>query len=75
MGPGLTRICLFVGKISQKFPYTLLIPCVFCLYTLLKLVSYYDLSVLPMSVIGFQKKEVWMGVSSIQFYFGFLELF
>ena len=35
---------------------------VFCLYyTLLKVVSYnYDLSVLSMSVMGFQKK-VWMG--------------
>ena len=33
-----------------------------CIYTLLKVVSYYDLSVLSMSVMGFQKKEVWMGV-------------
>ena len=35
------------------------IPCVFCLYiiqcTLLKVVSYYDLSVLSMSVMGFKK--------------------
>ena len=31
-------------------------------YTLLTVVSYYDLSVLSMSVMGFQKK-VWMGVS------------
>ena len=30
------------------------IHCVFCLYTLLKVVSYYDLSVLSMSVMGFQ---------------------
>ena len=30
--------------------------CVFCLYTLLKVFSYYDLSVLSMSVMGFQKK-------------------
>ena len=30
-------------------------------YTLLKVVSYYDVSVLSMSVMGFQKK-VWMGV-------------
>ena len=48
------------------------------LYTLLKVVSYYDLSVLSMSVMGFQKK-VWGwgvgGVSYIQFYFGFLEFF
>ena len=38
------------------------IPCVFCLYTLLKDVGYYDLSVLSMSVMGFQKTKVWMGV-------------
>ena len=32
----------------------------FCLYTLLKIVSYYDLSVLSMSVMmGFQKKFAW----------------
>ena len=48
--------------------------------TLLKVVSYYDLCVLSMSVMGFQKK-VWMGggwvggVSSIQVYFGFWEFF
>ena len=45
------------------------IPCVFCLYTLLKVVGYYDLSVLSMSVMGFQKKFGWGwvdGVSSIQ---------
>ena len=47
---------------------------VFCLYTLLKVVSYYDLSVLSKSVMGFQtKKFLWVGgVSSIQCYFGFL---
>ena len=43
--------------------------------TLLKVVGYYDLSDLSMSVMGFQKK-VWMvgwvgGVSSIQVVFGF----
>ena len=46
------------------------------LYTLLKVVSYYDLSVLSMSVMGFQKKFGlgWVGgVTSIQFYLGFLE--
>ena len=46
----------------------------FCLYTLIKVVSYYDLSVLSMSVMGF-KKKVWMGggwVRSIQV---FLEIF
>ena len=44
-------------------------------YTLLKVVSYYDLSVLSMSVMGFQKKFGWGGwvggLSSIQFYLGF----
>ena len=49
---------------------------VFCLYipcTLLKVVSYYDLSVLSMSVMGFQTKqfEGWVGgVRSIQVCFG-----
>ena len=50
--------------------------CVFCwLCTLLKVVSYYDLSLLSMSVIGFQKKNAgWVGgVTYIQVYFGFLE--
>ena len=47
-------------------------------YTLLKVVGYYDLSVMSMSVMGFQKK-VWIGwvggVSSIQFMFLLLEFF
>ena len=45
----------------------------YSVYTLLKVVSYYDLSVLSMSVMGFQKK--FGCVSSIQVYFGFLEFF
>ena len=47
---------------------------VFCLYnTLLKVVSYYDLSVFSMPMIGFQKKIGGSvgGVSSTQVYFGF----
>ena len=36
------------------------IPCVFCRYTLLKVVGYYDFSVLSMSEMGFPK-EVWIG--------------
>ena len=47
-----------------------------CIYTLLKVVSYYDLSVLSMTVTGLKKKFGWGwvgGVSSIQVYFGFLE--
>ena len=38
------------------------IPCVFCLYILLKGVSYCDLSVLSTSVMGFQKKKFGWGV-------------
>ena len=41
-----------------------------CIYIVLKVVSYYDLSVVSMSVMGFQKKSLdggWVGgVSSIQ---------
>ena len=45
------------------------------LSVLLKVVAYYDLSVLSMSVMGFQKK-VWMGVGGWgEFYPIFLELF
>ena len=49
--------------------------CIMFVYTLL-VVSYYDLSVLFISEMGFQKKFGWGwvgGVSSIQVYFGFLE--
>ena len=37
--------------------------CILSVYTLLKVVGIYDLSVLSMSVMGFQKKKVgmWMG--------------
>ena len=53
--------------------------CILSVHTLLKVVGYYDLSVLSMSVMGFQKK-VWMGggwcgVSSMQFFLGFFEFF
>ena len=33
--------------------------CILSVNTLLKVVSYYDLSVLSMSVMGFQKKVGW----------------
>ena len=55
---------LFAGKSSPNSPKLVFwssIPCVFCLYklyTLLKAVGYYDLSVLSMSVMGFKKKSV-----------------
>ena len=57
-----------VGKSSQNSPKSVLIfwssiPCVFCLYILLKVVGYYDLSVLSMSVSdGFPKKKSGWGV-------------
>ena len=47
--------------------------CILSVYALLKVVGYYDLSVLSMSVMGFQKKVLmggWVGgVSSIQVFF------
>ena len=40
--------------------------CILSVYTLLKVVVYYDLSVLPMSIMGFQNKKMdwggWVGV-------------
>ena len=46
--------------------------CILSVYTLLKVVGYYDLIVLSMSVMGFQKKIGWVwvgGVSYIQVFF------
>ena len=62
-----------IRKSSTNSPILILIfcggiPCVFCLYTLLKVVSHYDLKVLSMSVTGFNKKNWiwgWVGLSSI----------
>ena len=36
--------------------------CILSVYTLLKVVGYYDLSVLSMSVMGFQKKKFGCGL-------------
>ena len=71
----LSRVCVFlyslgprshsnfvvVGKSSQNIPKPMLIfwSSILSVYTLLKVVGYYDLSVLSMSVVGFQKK-VWI---------------
>ena len=53
--------------------------CILFVYTLLKVVSYYDLSVLSMPGMDFQNKSLdggWVGgESSVQFYFGFFEFF
>ena len=49
--------------------------CILSVYALLKVVGYYDFSVLSMSVMGFQKKFVWVGewveLYPIFFMFGF----
>ena len=50
------------------------------MYTLLKVVSYYDLSALSMSVMGFQKKKFGWGVGGWgelypSFFFDFWNLF
>ena len=61
VGPGLTRNFVVVGKSSQNSPKPVLIfwsSIPFYVYTLLKAVGYYDLSVLSMSVMGFQKKKL-----------------
>ena len=52
--------------------------CILYVHTLLKVVGDYELSVLSMSVMGFQKMFGWgwvCGVSSIQFYLDFLNFF
>ena len=54
----------FFGKSSQNSPKPVVkfwssIPCVFCMYALLKVVGYNDLTVLSMSVMGFKKKFGW----------------
>ena len=53
--------------------------CILFVYTLLKRVNYYDLSVLSMPVTGFQQKKFGRGLggwaSPIQVYFGFLNKF
>ena len=54
----------FWGKSSQNSPNPVLIfwssiPCVFCLYTLLNVVGYYNLSVMSMSVMVSKKKIGW----------------
>ena len=53
MGPGLTRNLFLENrpKIAlNQYWYFGVVLCIFCLYTLLKVVGYYDLSVLSMSV-------------------------
>ena len=60
--------CHFVECVVENSELDGLCPrpsmCILSVYTLLKVFSYYDLSVLSMSVMGFQKKsldEGWVG--------------
>ena len=61
VGSGFTRKKI-IGKSSENIPLLVLIlwgsiQCLFVhLHTLLKVISHYDLSVVSMSVMGFQKK-------------------
>ena len=62
MGPGLSDFFFFFGKSSQNSPKPVVIfwssiPRILSVYVLLKVVGYYDLSVLSMTVTGFQKKK------------------
>ena len=78
-----SEFLVFFGKLSQNSPkpvqiFWSRISCVFCLYTLLKVVGYYDLSVLSMSVMGFRKKFGWGVGGWGELYpslFGFFEFF
>ena len=55
VGPGVTRNCLCVcEKSSHNTSNPVQIMNSVCRYTLLKVVSYYDLIVQSMSVMGFQ---------------------
>ena len=60
----------FLGKSSQNSPKPVVIfwssipLCILSIYTLVKVVGYYDLSVLSMSVMAFQNKNLdraWVG--------------
>ena len=51
-----------------------------CIYVIKSCKNHCDLSVLAVSLMSFKKKKIWIGgwvggLSSIQFFFGFLEFF
>ena len=65
MGPDLTRNFVFENhpKIAlNQYRYVGVVYHILSVYTLLKVVSYYDLSVLSMSVMGFKRKFAWWWV-------------
>ena len=57
VGRSMSHSDFLFGKSSQNSPKPIFwsIPCVLCVNTLLKVVGYYDFSVLSMSVMDFQK--------------------
>ena len=62
---GWISLGIFFGKSSQNSSKPVLIccssiPCVFCLYALLKVVSYCDLRICVHGSDGFPHKKVWM---------------
>ena len=78
MGPGLKFGIFVVWKIIpialNLYRYFGVVYHILCLYTLLKVVSYYDLSVLSKSVMV-SKKKVWMGCELYpSFFLNFLTL-
>ena len=67
MGGSRSHRDFFFGKSSHNSPKPVLIfwssiPCILSVYTLLKVVGYYELSVLSMSVMSFQNKKFGWGV-------------
>ena len=60
VGPGPTRNFCVENSPKPVVIFVSSVPCVFCLYALLKVVGYCNLSVLSMSVMGFQKKFGWI---------------
>ena len=74
-GWGQVSLGIFFWKSSQNSPKPVLIfwnsipyVCIMPVYTLLKVISYHDLSVLSMSVMGFQKRNFVWALSNFIFW-------
>ena len=76
---GWVQVSLFFLENHPKIPlnqyrYFGVVYRMYSVYTLLKVVSYYDVSVLSMSVMGLQKKKFgWGWVGGVSFIQGFLD--
>ena len=79
MGPGLTPKKKWKIVPKQSYITTdswgLYTKCILFVFTMLTILSHYDLNVLFMSVTGFHKKSLDSFVSSIQFFLQILEFF